>query len=68
MTPSRLTAQEARTLSLTAGEYRRLGLIARRWAMSCADAGEFTEAAHQIKEAARFFWLADQIDNERKIA
>ncbi|GEM_PF-5196940 len=54
--------------SLTAGEYRRNGLSARRWAMVCADAGEHEEARHQILQAARMFAAADEIDHERKVA
>lgn len=53
---------------LSPGHYRRMGLNARRWSMCCLDAGEFSEALHQIKEAARFFDLADQIERERKAA
>lgn len=53
---------------LSPGEYRRMGLNARRWSMCCIDAGETSEALHQIKEAARFFDLAEQIERERNVA
>lgn len=56
------------TQSLSPAEYRALMLRARRWAMVCLDAGEVTEAKHQLKLAARFFRLADEIQNERKVA
>lgn len=53
---------------LSPGEYRRLGLLARRWMHICLDAGEITEAKHQLNEAARFFRMADEIEHERKAA
>lgn len=53
---------------LSPGEYRRLGLNARRWTHICLAAGEFTEAHHQLNEAARFFRMADEIEHERKEA
>lgn len=53
---------------LSPGEYRRLGQSASRWTRVCLDAGEITEAKHQLNEAARFFWLADEIENERRSA
>lgn len=56
------------TQSLSPAEYRALMLRARRWMMACIDAGEIFEASHQLNEAARFFRLADEIQNERKVA
>jgi len=53
---------------LSPGEYRALGLRARRWMHVCLDAGQITEAQHQLNEAARFFRMADEIENERKAA
>lgn len=53
---------------LSPGQYRELMLRARRWAGVCLDAGEVTEARHQLAEAARFGWLAEQIEHERKAA
>jgi len=54
------------TRELSPGEYRQAGLQARRWAMVCLDAGQVSEALHQISEAARFFALADDIASSRR--
>lgn len=50
----------------TAGEYRRLTLIARRWMNVCLDAGELDEAKRLLEEAARYARLADEIEHERR--
>ena len=58
MTPSMLTAQEAR---------RQAETCARRIRV-CMDAGEYDEARHQLAEAKRLTLLAIELDRKELAA
>ncbi|MGX5827398.1 hypothetical protein [Mesorhizobium sp. 43Arga] len=55
-------------LPTTPGEYRHNMLTARRWMHVCLDAGEIEEAKRLLAEAARCAHIADEIEQERKVA
>lgn len=58
MTPSRLTAQEARTLARNA----------ERWWPILMRAGEVAEAEHQRADAELYARMAEKPQTERKVA
>ncbi|ETA72302.1 MULTISPECIES: hypothetical protein [Mesorhizobium] len=43
-------------------------LTARRWMHVCLNAGEYEEAKRLLAEAARCGRIADEIEQERKVA
>lgn len=51
---------------LTPGEARRQMLNARRWMMTCLDAGEIDEARRQFQRSNALSALAEEL--ERKVA
>jgi len=55
-------------LPTTPGEYRHNMLTARRWMHVCLDAGEIEEAKRLLAEAARCARIAEEIEQERKVA
>lgn len=58
MTPSRLTAQEARTLANRAA----------RWWPILINAGEIAEAEHQRADAELYSRLAEKIQDRKELA